>query len=51
MVWCGAVHTFSHTTGKMYSYPISFGQVPVLVIFVLKYSLLRNFELLLSTSL
>ena len=30
-----------------YSYPTSFGQVPVLVIFVLKCSLLKNFNLLL----
>ena len=35
------------TTGVHYSYPTSFGQVPVFVIFVLKYSLLKNFFLLL----
>ena len=29
----------------VYSYPISFGQVPVLVIFVLKCLLLKNFDL------
>ena len=34
---------------SVYSYPTSFGQVPVLVIhvYVLKYSLLKNFNLLL----
>ena len=30
-----------------YSYPTSFGQVPVLVIFVLKCSLLKSYNLLL----
>ena len=38
---------FSHMFSSYYSYPTSFGQVPVLVIFVLKCSLLENFNLLL----